>query len=533
MRSELPTFTYQTRLYLTSEQEAILETYAQHMSLVERKLFAEIAAGKDSSDLKSSFLTQFEITARQYNACRVQVEGKIASIKQRRAGQIVEAKERIEALEKKIEKLVKQKADPRSIHQKKRRLYQLKCRLEKQVADHKEGKVRLCFGSKKLFRAQFALEANGFASHQQWLSQWQEERNNSFFLLGSKDENSGNQSCTAAIQDKSLTLHLRLPNALSKYGKHLEIANVTFKYGFEVVLASLQDCKERSALMKANDPLNKEFGQALSYRFKRDKKGWLLFVSTSLAEPAWTTREEIGTIGIDINADHLAAVETDRYGNPIKSKIIPLNCYGKTSEQTKALIGNAIAELVQWGVSSQKPLVVEKLDFQKKKNELKESGNRKYARMLSSLAYTNILTTIKSRAWRFGVKVKEVNPAYTSVIGRVKFAAKYGLTIHESAALCIARRFQGVSERLPRCLDNIPDGKGGHVALPLPVRNRGKHVWTLWRQVKKKLPVVLAAHFRATKKRSSSRSRPACCDGQDPLGPCWRNSNTRTVNNTA
>lgn len=526
-----PTFTYQTRLNLTSEQEAILAAYAQHMSLVERKLFVKLAAGKNSSDLKSPFLTEFQITARQYNACRVQVEGKIASIKERRAGQIVEAKQRIDVLEKKIEQLMKKKDESRSIHQKKRRLFCLKCRLEKQIADHKEGKVRLCFGSKKLFRAQFDLEANRFGSHQEWLCHWREERDNSFFLLGSKDETAGNQSCIALVEENSIALQLRLPNALSNYGKHLKITNINFKYGFDVILASLQDCKERNALLKANDPNYKEFGQAISYRFKRDKKGWLLFVSTSLAEPTWTTRDGIGTIGIDINADHLAAVETDRYGNPIKSQTIPLNCYGKSSEQIKALIGNTIAELVQWGAFSQKALVIEKLDFQNKKNELKESGNRKYARMLSSLAYTNILTTIKSRAWRFGVKVKEVNPAYTSVIGRVKFAGRYGLTIHESAALCIARRFQGVSERLPRHLDKIPDGKSGHVTLSLPVRNRGKHVWTLWRQVKKKLSVVLAAHFRA--KRSSSRSSPACCDGKDPLGSCWRNSNTPTVNNTA
>jgi len=533
MQSKRPIFTYQTRLALTLEQEAILEAYAQHMSRVERKLFAEIAAGKNPSKLKSPFLIQFGITARQYNACRVQLEGKIASIKERGAGQIVEAKMRIDGLAKKIEKLEKQKSNSRDIHQKKRRLQHLECKLEKQVADQKSGKVRLCFGSKKLFRAQFALEKNGFASHQEWRSQWQKERDDSFFLLGSKDETSGNQSCTAVMQDHRITLRLRLPDALSQYGKYLEIADVSFKYGFEAILASLQDCKERNALLKANDPLYKEFGQAISYRFKREQKGWLVFVSTSLAEPTWTSRENIGVIGIDINRDHLAAVETDRFGNPIKTKIIPLNCYGKTSEQTKALLGNAIAELVGWGVSSQKLLVVEKLEFQKKKSELKESGNKKYARMLSSLAYTTILTTIKSRAWRFGVKVKEVNPAYTSVIGQVKFATRYGLTIHESAALCIARRFQGVSESLPRHLEKIPDGKSGHVALPLPVRNRGKHVWTLWGQVKKKLLAVLAAHFRATKKRSSSRPQPACCDGADPLGSCWRNSNTRTVNNTA
>lgn len=132
--------------------------------------------------------------------------------------------------------------------------------------------------------------------------------------------------------------------------------------------------------------------------------------------------------------------------------------------------------------------------------------------MLSSFAYSSILTNIKSRAWRFGVKIEEVNPAYTSVIGLVKFSFRYGLSRHESAALCIARRYQRVSERLPRHLDKIPDGKGGYVALSVPVRNRGKHVWSLWRAVKKKLSAVLAAHFRAIKNRSSNRRKSVCCD---------------------
>ena len=531
MKSELPTFTYQARLPLLPEQEKILDRYAEHLNRVERKLFAEISAGKNTSDLKSSFLSRFGITARQFNACRVQVEGKIASVKERRAGLIVESKQRIEALEGTIKKLEQQKSNVRKIHQKKRCLFHLKKRLDRQITDQNEGRVRICFGSKKLFRAQFALEENGFASHHEWRSQWLNDRNDSFFLLGSKDETSGNQSCTAVVQDNSLTLRLRLPNSLSDHGKYLEITNVNFKYGSETILANLQDCQERSALLKAKNPMYKEFGQAMSYRFKRGKKGWFLFVSTTLGEPTWVTREGIGAIGIDINADHLAAVETDRHGNPIKLKVISLNCYGKSSGQIQALIGNAVAELVEWGISSQKPLIVEKLDFQKKKCELKESGNRKHARMLSSLAYSALLNTIKSRAWRFGVKVREVNPAFTSVIGRVKFANRYGLSIHESAALCIARRFQGVSERLPRCLDKIPDGKCGHVALPLPVRNRGQHVWAQWRWVKKKLSVVLAAHFRA--QRSSSRSKSACCDGQKSPESCWRDSNTRIVNNTA
>lgn len=519
MKSESSTFTYQARISSTGEMEAIFKAYAEHYNHVERTLFAAVAAGRNPGDLKSEFIARFGVTGRQFNACRIQLEGKIASIKELRVSQIAEAKQRIVALEKTIDKLKKRKTNVEKIHQKKRRLIRLRHKLDKQIADQKAGRVPLCFGSKKLFRAQFALEENGYTSHEEWLAAWQGERNSSFFVVGSKDENTGNQSCTAVVESDSLALRLRLPNALSKYGKYLEIPNVKFDYGFEVILAALEACNERKALSRVKDPHYKGCGQAISYRFKKDKKGWLVFVTVTMQMPACITREGIGAIGVDINADHLAVVETDRYGNPIKNKIIPLNCYGKSTNQAKALIGDVVAELVKWGISSQKPIIIEKLDFQKKKNELKESENPKHARMLSSLAYTTIANALKSRAWRFGVRVKEVNPAYTSVIGRTKFADRYGLTIHESAALCIARRFQGASERVPRRLDKVPDGKCGHVALSLPVRNRGKHVWSQWGQIKKELSVVHAAHVRA--KRSSSRSRPACCDGENPLGPRW------------
>lgn len=503
MKSEAKTFTYQARFNLTDEGEAIFESYGKLMGQVERTLFAKISAKREMNALKVEFLKKFQITARQFNSARVQVEGKIESIKKLRISHIEESKERISQLEKKLEKT----KDSNLLHQKKRRLISLKAKLNRLISDQNLGIVRVCFGSKKQFRAQFDLESNGFSSQEEWRSKWKKSRSDTFFLLGSKDETAGNQSCVASIENSALTLRLRLPDALNQHGKYLILQNIQFKYGQDVIIAALNDCSTRNHLFKTNDPHYKDFGLAISYRFKRDKKGWIVYVTTSLKKPNQITREQIGSIGIDINANHLAVVETDRFGNPIKNKSIPLNTYGKSSSQTKALIGDAVAEIVDWSISSQKPIVIEKLDFQKKKNALKEFGTPKYSRMLSSFGYSSIINHIKSRSYRVGVKVEEVNPAFTSIIGRVKFAKRYGLTIHESAALTIARRFQRVSERLPSHLDKIPDGKEGHVALPLPVRNRGKHVWTSWRTVNKKFSAALAAHFRA--KRSRSRSPPS------------------------
>jgi hypothetical protein len=44
--------------------------------------------------------------------------------------------------------------------------------------------------------------------------------------------------------------------------------------------------------------------------------------------------------------------------------------------------------------------------------------------MLSSLAYTQVQTFLRARAFDAGIEVYEVNPAYTSVIGRYKFSGR-------------------------------------------------------------------------------------------------------------
>ena len=501
-KSENQMFTYQTRLTLSDEQARILSLYASLMGKIERTLFADLQRGNDAASLKSDYLKRFEITARQFNSLRVQVEGKIASIKELRKDHIAELGYRIASLEVKIPKIKSEQ----TIHQKKRRLARLQAKLQGLQEDEVSGKVPLCFGSRRRFRAQFHLEENGFHSHCEWKEEWQKFRNSQIFLLGSKDETSGNQSCSASIQDDgSITLRLRLPNSMiSNSGKYIDIPNVRFQYGHEAILASIHSCLNG----------DKESGVAISYRFQQDEKGWQLFVSTPLQKPKSITLSGVGAIGVDVNVDHLAVVEIDRFGNLVKHKKIALFLHEKNTYQIKALIGDAVKEVIDWCIQTKKPLVLEKLCFQDKKATLREEASLKHAQILSAFAYNAIIQAMKSRGYRFGVEVNQVNPAYTSVIGRCKFAAIYGLSIHESAAMTVARRFLRVSERLPRNLDKVPDGKGGHVTLSLPARNRDEHVWASWRKVKRKLTVALTGHFRATKRRSSGRSPPACCESK-------------------
>ncbi len=494
--SENLTFTYQARLPLDHQGTLIFSHFALLMNKVEHSLFADIARGKKSFDLKSSYLKEFKITARHFNSVRSVLEGKISSVKEREKEDIASTKARISALESKIKKLIKKKANPRILHEKKRRYATLKARLQSKEKDAELGKIRLCFGSRKLFRKQFDLKANAYSSQDEWKKEWEDARSNNFFLIGSKDETAGNQSCVATLEGNSLSLRIRLPDALSEYGKYLVIEGIQLSYGQDAIVQAL--ISEESV--------------AISYRFVRDHKGWRVFISVPVKKQASVTRTGIGVIGVDINANHLAVVETDRYGNPIARKSFPLCTYGKTRHQASALVGDVAKSIIDWCLKAKKPLVLEKLSFSKKKCELREISSPKYARMLSSFAYNSIISTLKSRAFRSGVHVRDVNPAYTSVIGRVKFSRRYGFSVHESAALVIGRRFLGNSERLPRHQAIVPDGKGGYLTLPLPARNRGRHVWTLWGLAKRNLLKWCLQHTSGRKKLSSSRILPACCD---------------------
>jgi len=502
-------YTYQTRLgKLPEAQIAALNDCADLLSQAERKLFAQMQkvdsfSGLIFNQIKSFFLSFFGILARHFNSINFTLKGKVSSYVSNLDRYIKENQERVDKARKTIEKLSKKEVEPsqrqkhlNKIHQKKRRLARLEKRLEQLKSDKATGRVRICFGSKKLFNAQFNLKANGYENFEQWKSDWQKARSNQFILVGSKDETAGNQLCVATRgSDGTLTLRVRMPDALvPKHGKYVSIQAVKFEYGQDVIEAALNDNETRRFLKNIKNAQSKHYGRAITYRFLRDKKGWRVFVSTARPIVSIKTLKHIGTIGIDLNANHIALVETDRFGNPIETETIPLNTYGKSKGQTEALIGEAVKVIVERSEKTLKPIVIEDLDFSQKKSLLRENSSNRHARMLSSFVYSKFRSFLESRAYRHGVRLYKVNPAFTSVIGRVKYASKYGFTVHHAAALVIARRLCRFSERAPSsCQDEvlIPNNKGGHVTFPLPVRNRGKHVWSFWRRVSRKLKSVV------------------------------------------
>ena len=500
--------TYQTRItdYGALDRaggDAALAAYAKLYGEVQRKLFAAVSAGRSAASLKGVYLNRHGIPARMFNAIRVSLEGKISSVREQQKLREYGLKGRIAQAGHQIA-VETRRGQPDRVHQKRRRLGNLKARLGALQADIAAGRIRLCFGSKRLWRKQYHLKANGYACHKEWLKDWQEARSDEFFVLGSRDETGGCQLCVGSIADDgSLTLRLRLPDCLAgEYGRYLTIAEVRFAYGHKQVLAALQSNAEYADYRRERGEETARathLGQALSYRFKRDDKGWRVFVTTQTVDVPVVTDKRRGAVGVDLNTDHLAVAETDASGNHLRAWRIPLVTYGRSAHQAEALIGDAVAKVVRHAREVGKPLVIERLDFRQKKAAL-EGESPRYSRMLSSFSYGKVKAYLLSRGHRQGVEIYQVNPAYSSLIGRVKFMERYGLSAHQAAALVLARRLLGCSERIPR-RRVYPVGNGVHVAFTVPARKRVKHVWTYWDAISRRLKPALAAQHRLGKRR--------------------------------
>ena len=408
--------TYQTRIsaYAGVEREfgdAALGEYAAVFSVVERQLFSAVAAGARAAALKAAYLKQHGIPARMFNAVRVSLEGKIASVREQQKLRVESLQWRIARAERQISAAA-ERGRPGQVHEKQRRLGNLRHRLAALEGDIAAGRVRLCFGSKWLWRKQYDLEANGYGSHEEWVRDWREARSDEFFVLGSRDETAGCQLCVAEVAyDGTLTLRLRLPDCLAeRFGKYLTIEGVRCAYGHAQVLAALESNAEYAAYRREHgEPASRatNLGQAISYRFQRDGKGWRVFATTQMMHVPVVTDRRRGAIGVDLNADHLAVCETDASGNYVNAFSVPLVTHGKSQHQSAALIGDAVARVVEYAREVGKPIVIEKLDFRQKKAAL-EGESRRYSRMLSSFSYGKVKAYFLSRGYRQGVEIHQV-----------------------------------------------------------------------------------------------------------------------------
>jgi hypothetical protein len=98
------------------------------------------------------------------------------------------------------------------------------------------------------------------------------------------------------------------------------------------------------------------------------------------------------------------------------------------------------------------------------------------------------------------------------------------------AATVIARRM-GLSERPAVRVARVPTRRGGHVTLPLPPQNRGRHVWSFCSKVSRQIRAALAAHVQLL---PAAGSTPAslCVQTSCATAHCMVKPSTRIVSNS-
>ncbi len=269
------------------------------------------------------------------------------------------------------------------------------------------------------------------------------------FVVGSKDESFGNQ----VSQWNGNEITFRVPKCLeSRFGK--TVSSLVGDFGRNI--NRLPECG------------------AKTWHFYRKSGKWVIALQFTPNPVNQVSKQRMyGCIGIDMNPGSIGWAYIDPEGN-LKAKGQILLQMGLPNGKQQTTIVNACLQLAIKATEFECPVVCEELDFSTKKQFLGEKG-KKYARMLSGWAYSEFYKQLSSILSNRGIELIAVNPAYSSIIGLVKYLKMYGLASDESAALVIARRAMKLSEKIPRSLTAYSEV------------NSEKHVWSEWNQLNKKI----------------------------------------------
>lgn len=318
-------------------------------------------------------------------------------------------------------------------------------------------RLHICFGSRKLFNAQYYLTENGYSSHSEWLADWKKKRGGRFFCVGKSVESGGTMIKISHLKQDNFIARIQLPRFMwSEYGKELVLP-------FEVT----EDRRRRkSSLLYALQQLKPITVQVFRREQKKDQ--WYIHLTTYVESVPVTTSFDNGCIGVDFNRDSVEWAYVTRDGNIKQKGKLPFLWKGFSSGQRKVIMRNLVVKLTKIAFNYQCPIAIESLDFSKKKASMSEAS-KAYNSMLSNLSTSLFKEALTSRCQRYGIGLHLVNPAFTSVIGMIKFMGRYGLNSGTAAAMTIARRAMNMSDRPPSGLKRPEDCF--------------KHSWTTWNRI--------------------------------------------------
>ncbi|WP_327346219.1 transposase [Streptomyces europaeiscabiei] len=323
----------------------------------------------------------------------------------------------------------------REWHAKSRRLRVLQDRLAAARADHEAGIVHVVRGGKRLARARHYLE-EAQLTQSQWRRGWEAER---WFCQadGESGKRYGNETIRIS-PDGEVSVKLPAPLAYlanAPHGRYVLASRVVFAHRGE----------EWADRVAAN--------RAVAYRIHLDtgRDRWYLTASWQIPPtPALPIEAALaqGVIGVDMNADHLAAWRLDLHGNPTGApRRFSYDLTG-TAACRDAQVRHALTRLLHWArTCGVKAIAVEDLDFTAEKTREKRGRRKHFRQLISGMPTGRLRARLSSMADATGIAVIAVDPAYTSRWGAQHWqkpltSTTCKTTRHDAAAVAIGRRAQ-------------------------------------------------------------------------------------------
>ncbi|MDT7911815.1 MAG: IS200/IS605 family accessory protein TnpB-related protein, partial [Thermocrinis sp.] len=179
-------------------------------------------------------------------------------------------------------------------------------------------------------------------------------------------------------------------------------------------------------------------------------------VSFEIPAPEVRYTKENGVIAIDTNASpiHLAIAEVSKTGELVSYQTISLHRLLGLSQNSKNHQEWILAhQIVDLAIEKGKAIAVENL--KKLKKGKRGDGKAELRKRLHQWNAKKFLQKLKRVARLKGVEVVEVNPAYTSVIGMLKYAPQLSIDKDIASAYVIGRRALGFKEDMPENYEKL------------------------------------------------------------------------------
>ncbi|MFI0961564.1 IS200/IS605 family accessory protein TnpB-related protein [Streptomyces sp. NPDC021080] len=433
---------------LTSQDERVLRLVGDHLgSLAARDLKARCAVGlehgSESWAARKRELTSLSssrwagsLTKATHDQWALARRGQHAHIRQLEAGvDTIRHRLSLPLGEKGSKRAPGGYRSRREWHAKTRRLRVLEDRLERARADWVAGRVRVVRGGKRQLNTRHHLQ-QAQLSEEAWRAGWEAARR---FLQadGESGKRYGNETIRISPDGQ---VSIKLPTPLTHlanapHGRYVLTARVSFAHRGEM-------WRDR---VGAN--------RAVAYRIHEDvqRRRWYLTASWTIPPAPTVPLAAVragGLVGVDTNADHLAAWRLDVHGNPVGApRRFDYDLTG-TAEHRDAQVRHALTRLLHWARRHQLAIAIEDLDFTAETSREKHGRRKHFRKLISGMPVARLRARLVSMAAELGVPLVAVDPAYTSRWGAQHWhkpltSSKRTTTRHDAAAVAIGRRALG------------------------------------------------------------------------------------------